>query len=116
MPGRLTALWNAFREKRRLSRELSPQAFRSLVREMRELLAMAQTSGLNGREPDGSTFQSVLERIGDDLEQLDRLAAAPEFRALPTTKRMELRAGLLASRQRLLQGIQGAPVPTNRLQ
>jgi hypothetical protein len=100
-----------YRERRRFAREIDPESFRVLARELRELASVAER--LWPRQPQ---FHSKIKRIQTDMEQLDRLTTRPEFKRLSAQKRMQLRKSLIQSRQQLMETVQTAPSPTATLQ
>lgn len=108
---KLKERWLRFVKARRLAREVAPATFLSLSAELREL---AEAVSKIRHETPG--FQPRLERIIREMSQLEELASKPEFKRLSTAKRLELRNSLLSSRRQLLESMQAAPPPTDRLQ
>lgn len=102
---------DALRERRQLDRELTAESFRDLARELRELAGLCRALW-----PRQHAFQERIKRIMDEMEQLDRLAATPQFRRLSSQKRLEIRKSLLHSRNQLMETVQNAPAPTTTLQ
>lgn len=107
----LRDLKTALEAKQRAARELSPQALAKLAEEVRQLADVADRL-----EPVEDAFKVRLARIRDEMDQLGRLASKPEFQRLSEDKRQKLREGLLASRKQLMESVQSAPAPTDRLQ
>lgn len=62
--------------------------------------------------PEEQTFLLKIRRIRQEMLDLERLTARPEFRLLPPKKRLELRESLLTSRKQLLKTLSEAPVIT----
>lgn len=114
MLGWLKAAWRALGERKRVSREISSRAFKEMARELSELAVMAGLIGQAG--PLGDEFQARLRRIKAEMDQLCILAGRPEFRRLSRKRRLLLRRSLLQSRKKLLETVQNAPAPIDRLQ
>lgn len=115
MPSRILARIKAFFGRlllqQRLARDIDPRAFLELTAELRDLAEAA--SKLWQQEPE---FQARVRRIKSDMDQLEALAARPEFKRLPAERRLELRRSLADSRQQLLDSMYQAPTPTTTLQ
>mgnify|MGYP001348845368 CR=1 FL=1 len=107
----LRRLWALLVERRRIAREIDPQAFRILAGELRDLARVAERLW-----PRSHKFYIKIKRIQSEMEQLDQLASRPEFRRLSPEKRLRLRESLIQSRDQLLETVQTAPSPTSRLQ
>ncbi|GAB7078612.1 hypothetical protein [Megalodesulfovibrio paquesii] len=107
----LRRTFDAVLDRRQLERELTPESFQALARELRELAGMS--SALWPRQ---HTFQERIKRIMDEMEQLDRLVSTPQFRRLSPQKRLELKKSLIQSRDQLMETVQNAPAPTSTLQ
>ncbi|MBG0776224.1 MAG: hypothetical protein H0S85_07280 [Desulfovibrionaceae bacterium] len=106
------AAWRLSRRTaRELRRELDPESFRALARELAHLARLAE--GIWPREHE---FHGRIKHIQAEMERLERLAGGPSFRRLPPEKRLELRASLLQSRTQLIETVATAPSPTTRLQ
>lgn len=90
---------------------MSPEKFRSLAQEIREI------ASLSGKlwETDNS-FQDRIRRIHGEMDQLENLLAQRTFEHLPLEKRQELHKSLLVSRDELIKSLQAAPCPTDRIQ
>lgn len=101
----------ALRERRRLAREIHPAAFRVMADELASLAELASKV-----RPEEQSFQIKARRIRQEMEELTRMTTRPEFRMLPSKKRLELRESLLSSRQQLLQTLSDAPVATTTRQ
>ncbi|MEW5775066.1 MAG: hypothetical protein AB1916_16225 [Thermodesulfobacteriota bacterium] len=108
---RIRAFLQSLAQKRRLAREIDPQAFLELTAELRDLAEAA--SKLWQQEPE---FQARVRRIKSDMDQLEALAARPEFKRLPAERRLEIRKSLADSRQQLLDSMYQVPPPTTTLQ
>jgi len=108
---RIAALLRRLALQRRLSREIDPRSFLELTAELRDLAEAA--SKLWQQEPE---FQARVRRIKSDMDQLEALAARPEFKRLPAERRLELKKSLADSRQQLLDSMYQAPTPTSTLQ
>jgi len=104
-------LYASLASRRRVVRDIQPQAFQNLSREMRELAEIACRVW-----PDEPSFQSRIKSIQEEMDQLDELTAKPEFRMLPLQKRVELRESLLHSKTQLMDTVSTAPPPTTRPQ
>lgn len=98
-------------QRRRMSCDTGPKAFRDLSRELRELAEIASRVW-----PEESSFQTKIKNIREEMDQLDELTAKPEFRLLPLKKRLELRESLLHSKTQLMDTVSTAPPPTTRPQ
>ena len=108
---KLREKWRRVLEARRKAREIAPSTFLALSAELKEL---AETvSKLRQTDPG---FLPRLQRIKQEMAQLEQLAAKPEFKRLPPAKRQELRDSLLSSREQLLESMQSAEPPTRTLQ
>ncbi len=103
--------FNEHRERRRIARQIEPESFRTLARELRDLAVIAQRLW-----PRQHKFYAKIKRIQTEMEQLDKLASKPEFRRLSPQKRMQLRESLIQSRDQLIETVQTAPSPTSMLQ
>ncbi len=97
----------ALAERRRLTREIHPDAFREMAGELAELAELASKA-----RPEEQAFQLKARRIRQEMHELRRMAEQPEFRLLPQKKRIELRESLLSSREQLLKTLCDAPVVT----
>ncbi len=102
---------DAFKERRRLERELTAESFRALAQELLELAGLCRTLF-----PRQHAFQERIQKIMEEMQQLDNLAATPQFRHLSQEKRLELRKSLLQSKHQLMETVQNAPTPTSTLQ
>ncbi len=111
MASRLRSLLHWLKNRRRLKRETSPDAFRRATEEMLELIGMAR-----GVWPGDSQFQTRLQRIEREMHQLQELTAQRRFRHLSLQKRLELRDSLQRSRQMLMHSLETVPPPTDRVQ
>ena len=100
-----------YREQRKLSRQIDPDSFRNLARELRDLAELAERLW-----PKQHKFYAKIKRIQAEMEQLDRLASKPEFKRLSSQKRIKLRESLIQSRDQLMETVQTAPSPTQTLQ
>lgn len=111
MFAKIIAFFRRLKEQRRLAREIEPRAFLELSSELRDLADTA--SKLWQLEPE---FQARVRRIMSETQQLEALANRPEFRRLSAQKRLEIKKGLIHSRQQLLDSMQQAPPPTTTIQ
>ncbi len=100
--------WKIFLENRRIARDLRPEAFRILAKELRELSIIASRL-----RPQESKFQVKVSRIHKEMDQLEELTSKPEFRMLPTKKRMQLRKSLINSKNQLLESVNETAPPTD---
>lgn len=100
-----------FLDKRKYAAEIDPAAFRDLARELRELSLVAERLW-----PQQHRYYVKIKQIQSEMDQLDKLAAKPEFRTLSAQRRLQLRKSLISSRDQLLETVQSAPSPTARLQ
>lgn len=101
----------SWRARRDLARELEPRRFRTMAGEIRHLADL-----LLRTSPEGGSSHRTIQEVIDDMDRLDKLVSTPEFRRLPTGKRLLLKKGLEQSRQRLLRSADNHPAPTNTLQ
>ena len=100
--------WKA---RRKLEREINPETFKRMASDIRDLAVLASQLAHDGR----ATSELAQNVIGE-MDRLNDLADRPEFRRLSTGKRLLLRKGLMESRHQLLESIESAPSPTERLQ
>jgi len=107
----LRTKWRGMAEKRRLAREIHPETFRTMAAELAELAEVASKV-----RPEEQAFLLKARRIRREMLELGRMAARPEFRMLPSRKRIELRESLLSSREQLLKTLCDAPVVTTTRQ
>jgi hypothetical protein len=101
----------ALMDRRRLARDIHPDAFRIMASELVTLAELASKV-----RPEEQSFQLKARRIRQEMQELSRMTSRPEFRMLPSKKRLELRESLLSSRQQLLQTLSDAPVATTTRQ
>ena len=66
--------------------------------------------------PEEQAFLLKVRRIRQEMLDLERMTSRPEFRLLPSKKRLELRENLLSSREQLLKNLSEAPVVTTTRQ
>ncbi len=99
--------WRAFLAKRKLARDIRPDAFRQLAAELSELAEIAARVS-----PEETAMQRKAGRILREMEELSRMIRRPEFRRLTEEKRLELRESLLLSKSQLLKTVSEAPAPT----
>lgn len=100
-----------WRVRRRLTRDLDPRQFQGMASEIRHLATL-----LVRTSPEQHATRKTIQDIIADMDRLDNLVNTPEFRRLPTGKRLLLKKGLEQSLQRLLQTADSHPAPTNTLQ
>lgn len=100
-----------YKERKRFAREIDPETFRTLARELRDLARIAERLW-----PRQHKFYAKIKRIQSEMEQLDRLASQPEFKRLSAQKRLQLRQSLMQSKEQLIETVQTAPSPTATLQ
>ena len=103
--------YKALQERRRIARELDPKVFQRLARELNELATLAERV-----HPLEKPFAARIKRIQDEMAQLQQMASEPEFKRLSPQKRLQLKQSLLESREQLVESVQTAPSPTDRLQ
>ncbi|MGD9610897.1 MAG: hypothetical protein AB7U59_15950 [Desulfovibrionaceae bacterium] len=103
----LRAKWRAVAAWRRVARDIHPDTFRAMAG---ELLRLAEVASMV--RPEEQAFQLKARRIREEMQELARMTERPEFRSLPSKKRLELRESLLSSREQLLQTLNDAPVAT----
>ncbi|QJB58125.1 hypothetical protein [Pseudodesulfovibrio sp. zrk46] len=101
----------AFKAQRKLEKQINPREFKEMALDIRDLAVLA--SQLSPRDRD---IQKLIRSVLSEMERLSELADRPEFRKLSTGKKLLLRQGLIESRERLLESIESAPSPTDRLQ
>ncbi|WP_300159109.1 hypothetical protein [Solidesulfovibrio sp.] len=107
----LRGIWQKMAIKRRLARDIHPESFRVMAAELAELADLASKA-----RPEEQAFQLKARRIREEMRELGRMAKRPEFRLLPSKKRLELRESLLSSREQLLKTLSDAPVVTTTRQ
>ncbi len=100
--------WKA---QRKLYRQVNPRNFKRMAEEIRELALLA--SQLN---PKGQEIKKLIRNIIVEMERLSEYADRPEFKKLSPGKRLLLQQGLKESRDQLLESIDSAPSPTEKLQ
>ena len=66
--------------------------------------------------PEEQAFLLKVRRIRQEMLELKRMTSRPEFRLLPSKKRLELRESLRSSREQLLKTLSDAPVVTTTRQ
>ncbi|QGY40808.1 hypothetical protein GM415_11960 [Pseudodesulfovibrio cashew] len=101
----------AFRAQRKLARQIQPKNFKRMAEEIRDLAVLASQLSPRGKE-----IQQLIRNVIIEMDRLRELADRPEFRRLSTGKKLLLRQGLQESREQLLESIESAPSPTDRLQ
>jgi hypothetical protein len=107
----LRGLWQKLAHRRRLARDIHPGTFRAMAAELADLADLASKA-----RPEEQAFQLKARRIREEMRELGRMADRPEFRLLPSKKRLELRESLLSSREQLLKTLSDAPVVTTTRQ
>ncbi len=107
----LSRIIREHKDRKRFAKEIDPEAFRILARELRDLALVAERLW-----PQQHKFYTKIKRIQNEMEQLDRLASKPEFNRLSVQKRLQLRQSLIHSREQLMETVQSAPSPTGTLQ
>jgi hypothetical protein len=100
-----------WRTRRALKQALSPAAFRHLAAEMISL-ATAATQVETG----DAQLQETVTRILNEMQELQKLAGERKFSRLSREKRLMLKKQLLVSRKNLLDRLQAAAPPTDRIQ
>ncbi|WP_031479595.1 hypothetical protein [Maridesulfovibrio frigidus] len=95
----------------RLAKEINPQSFRIMAKEISEL---ADACSLVC-QPENDLLKRV-EQIKIEMEQLTELTKQPQFKKLSTERKLELRKSLRQSREQILEMMQMAPSPTKLLQ
>ncbi|WP_018124852.1 hypothetical protein [Desulfovibrio oxyclinae] len=108
---RLKNWWGDIKARRALAREVAPKNIRAMAVEVGELARLA--SQVSHASPE---LHELIENVRTEMARLENLAGKPEFRKLSTGKRILLRQGLLQSKEQLLESIDKAPTPTERLQ
>ncbi len=103
--------WNEIMERRRLARDIDPEALRELAHELHELAVLAGKLW-----PGQHEFRGDIRRIQSQMEQLDRLTARPEFKQISPGQRLQLRKSMIRSKAQLIETVQTAPTPTTTLQ
>lgn len=111
MFGKFASWLKSLGERRRLGRDIAPESFRELAKELTDLADVAEKLW-----PAKPKLQEKIGKIRSEMAQLDRLAAKPEFRKLSIERRTALRKSLMHSRDQLMETVQTAPSPTDRLQ
>ncbi len=82
-----------------------------MAAELRELARIAEQVCA-----EQETLMNRVERIKAEMDELERMTAAPEFRRLPLERKLELRKSLSESRDQLQRSVRTAPSPTKLLQ
>lgn len=100
-----------WKEQRKLARQIQPGNFKAMAHEIRDLAVLASQLSPNSKD-----MSTLIRNILSEMERLADLADRPEFRKLSTGKKLLLRQGLLESKEQLLESIESAPSPTERLQ
>ena len=100
-----------FLETRREHAKIDPYSFHKMAKELEDLTHQAEAFW-----PYEEEFVAKINRIREEMRQLQDLAKKPEFKRLSPEKRLKLRESLLHSREQLLSGMSNAPTPTDRLQ
>lgn len=100
--------WKA---RKQLEREVDPQVFLTMAREIRELAQLAARTC-----PPDRTSKDRVSKIISEMDRLEDLTCRPEFKKLPTEKRVLLKQGLHESRDQLLEAIDSAPASTMTIQ
>ncbi len=108
---RIAAKLRQWREARKLAEGIDPGVFLEMATELRELADTA--SKLWQGDP---AYHARAQRIIDEMDQLTRIAAKPEFRRLSPQKRLELRQSLILSREQLLESMHASPPATKVIQ
>jgi hypothetical protein len=92
-------------------RELSPESFKLLADEIRDIATISSKLWLDDHD-----FQERVRRIHKEMDHLDGLLSKRSFERLSTDKKEELRKSLLVSRDELMKSLKSAPCPTDRIQ
>lgn len=100
-----------WKEQRNLARQIQPKNFKAMAYEIRDLAVLASQLSPNNKD-----MSKLIRNILSEMERLADLADRPEFKKLSTGKKLLLRQGLLESKEQLLESIESAPSPTERLQ
>lgn len=103
--------YEAFQAQRKLAKQIQPKNFKQMAQEIRNLAVLASQLS-----PRGEDMQKLIRSVLTEMDRLTDLADRPEFRKLSTGKKLLLRQGLLESKEQLLESIESAPSPTERLQ
>ncbi|WP_147821989.1 hypothetical protein [Salidesulfovibrio onnuriiensis] len=103
--------WKEWQSYRALVRQVDPQNFQRMAREIRELAQLAAHVC-----PDSADIRMQISNIQHEMDRLDEMASQPEFRRLSTGKRLLLRQGLEQSKDQIIQAIEAAPSPTDIIQ
>ncbi len=100
-----------WRTKRALKQALSPAAFHHLATEILSLATAAAQVESEDRQ-----LQQTVARILQEMKELRELTGDRKFARLSREKRLMLKKQLLVSRKNLIDQLQGAPPPTDRVQ
>ena len=100
-----------WRTKRALNQALSPAAFRSLASEMISLATAATQM-----ENEDKQLKETVTRILREMEDLQELTGQRKFSRLSREKRLMLKKQLLISKKNLIDRLQSASPPTDRIQ
>lgn len=111
MFGKLRALWNEWRERRRHAREIAPRTIRVLAEELRELAEIAERVA-----PVDAETLVRLRRVRHEMTDIMALTRRPEFHRIPAQRRLDLHDGIQRTRDQILESAQASATPTPRLQ
>mgnify|MGYP006283595465 CR=1 FL=1 len=111
MWNRFCIILNNILAKFRQNKELTPNSFKKVAEEIRELAILAGKLW-----PDDRDFQQRIKRIQNEMDQLEQMAERREFKQLSPEKRKELKDSLIKSKEQLLNTLHSAPTPTERIQ
>lgn len=103
--------YKQFLAGRKKKKQLSPDNFRALTDEIREMASLSCKIWSNDKD-----FLDRIKRIQNEMDHLESLLKKREFERLSTDKKEELRKSLLLSREELLKSLKEAPCPTKRMQ
>lgn len=98
-------------DRRQIAKEIHPETIRAMAGELADLADLASKV-----RPEEQAFQLKARRIRQEMLEIKRMTARPEFHLLPSKKRLELRESLLSSRKQLLKTLSDAPVVTTTRQ
>ena len=104
-------LQHKWRARKALNEALSPAPFNGLASEMIALATAATQMESGDRQ-----FQKTVTRILHEMEELQELAGQRKFSKLSREKRLMLKKQLLVSRKNLIDRLQSAHPPTDRMQ
>ncbi len=103
--------WAQISTLRAKKREIAPESFTLLTKEILELAQLVEKI-----RPGDHDLGIKLARLELEIKHLQALVGKRSFKKLSCEKRMELKKNLIFSRQQLLEAMGAASPPTERIQ